>query len=183
VILTNGHDGTSAYVLEGGLWRLVCSNGMVVADAVLGKLRVRHTGNVGDVVSISHEIVEQFPKVLDSVERFQQLRLEPPEQKAFAAAALTLKYDEQSPVTPEQVLQPRRSEDREPTLWNTFNVVQESLVQGGDRYRTPAHAATAETPARRSRRMKTRPVQGIAENTKLNKALWTLAEEMHKLKG
>jgi hypothetical protein len=184
IVLTNSHDGASAYVLEAGLWRLVCLNGMVVSDALLGSLRVKHQGNVGDVISISHEIVEQFPKVLDSVERFQALRLEAPEQRAFAAAALTLRYDEgQAPVTPEQVIAPRRREDAEPTLWNTFNVVQEALVQGGDRYRTPDQPATAETAYRPARRMRTRPVQGIAENTKLNKALWTLAEEMHKLRG
>jgi hypothetical protein len=145
---------------------------------------VPHKGNVGDVISITHEIVEQFPKVLDSVERFQQLRLEAPEQKAFASAALSLKYDEgQAPVTAEQILTPRRPEDREPTLWNTFNVVQERLVNGGDRYRTEAQPATAETPYRPSRRMRTRPVQGIGENTRLNKALWTLAEEMRKLRS
>jgi hypothetical protein len=29
--------------------------------------------------------------------------------------------------------------------------------------------------------MHTRPVAGISENTRLNKALWTLTEEMRKL--
>jgi hypothetical protein len=84
-VVTNAHDTASAYILEGGLWRLACLNGMVAPDAVLASLRVRHTGNVGDVISITHEIVEQFPRVLDSVEKFQQLRLEAPEQRASTA--------------------------------------------------------------------------------------------------
>jgi hypothetical protein len=184
VVVTNAHDGASAYVLEGGLWRLICLNGMVVSDGTLANLRVTHKGNIGDVISITHDIVEQFPKVLDSVERFSALRLEAPEQKAFANAALSLRYDEgQAPITAEQVIAPRRREDVEPTLWNTFNVVQERLVNGGDRYRTEAQPATHEAAYRPARRMKTRAVQGIGENTRLNKALWTLAEEMHKLRG
>jgi hypothetical protein len=134
-------------VLEGGLWRLICSNGAVVSDAVLANLHVPHKGNIGDVISISHEIVEQFPKVLDSVEKFQALRLEAPEQKAFATAALSLRYDEgQAPITAEQLIAPRRREDTEPTLWNTFNTVQEKLVNGGDRYRTEAAPAPDTTP-------------------------------------
>jgi hypothetical protein len=183
VVITNAHDGASAYALDGGLFRLACLNGMMVSDAVLASMRVKHQGNIGDVISISHEIVEQFPRVLDSVERFQALRLEAPEQKAFATAALALRYDDAAPVTPEVVLQPRRRDDMDPTLWNTFNRVQEALVGGGDRYRTPAQPRTPETAYRPARRMRTRPVEGISENTRLNKALWTLAEEMRKLRS
>jgi hypothetical protein len=184
VVLTNAHDGASAYAFDAGLFRLACLNGMMVSEAMAASMRVKHQGNIGDVISISHEIVEQFPRVLDSVERFQALRLEAPEQKAFATAALALRYDEgAAPVTPEQVLVTRRRDDAEPTLWNTFNRVQEALTQGGDRYRTEAQHATAETPYRPARRMKTRGVEGISENTRLNKALWTLAEEMRKLRG
>jgi hypothetical protein len=182
VVLTNAHDGASAYAFDAGLFRLACLNGMMVSEAMAASMRVKHQGNIGDVISISHEIVEQFPRVLDSVERFQALRLAPPEQTAFATAALALRYDDAAPVTPAQVLVTRRREDAEPTLWNTFNRVQEALVNGGDRYRTMARR-TPEMAYVPARRMRTRPVEGISENTRLNKALWTLAEEMHKLRG
>ena len=184
VVLTNAHDGASAYALDAGLLRLACLNGMVVADRTLQSMRVKHQGNIGDVISITHEIVEQFPKVMDSVQGFQRLRLEAPEQRAFAAAALSLRYDAgETPITPEMALLTRRREDAEPTLWNTFNKVQENLTQGGLRYRTDAQPSTAERAYVPARRMRTRPVEGIGENTKLNKALWTLADEMAKLKS
>ena len=184
VVLTNAHDGASAYALDAGLLRLACLNGMVVSDRTLASMRVKHQGNIGDVISITHEIVEQFPKVIDAVEGFQALRLAPPEQQAFATAALSLRYDEgEAPITPAQVLAPRRTVDAAPTLWNTLNTVQESLINGGDRYRTLAQPATSERAYVPARRMRTRPVQGISENTRLNKALWTLAEEMQRLRG
>jgi len=62
-------------------------------------------------------------------------------------------------------------EDREPSLWNTFNVVQENLVRGG--------LATFNSSTRR--RGQTREVASIDGNTSLNRALWILAEEMRKL--
>lgn len=52
----------------------------------------------------------------------------------------------------------------------TFNVVQEHLARGGDRY-----LSRSETNG--LRRNRTRPVAGLAEGQKLNKALWALASE------
>lgn len=177
LVLTNAHDGASSYKLDAGLFRLVCTNGMVVSSGNLSQINVRHSGNPGDVISISHEIIEEFPKVLSTVNEWGQKLLPAPARDAFASAALVLKYgdEEPAPITPEVLLQPRRGEDREPTLWNTFNVVQEKLIGGGDRYRR----VNPETG--RSRRGRTRAVSGIAENTRLNKALWMLAEKMKEL--
>jgi len=172
LIMTNSHDGASQYVLDGGIWRQVCLNGMCVCDSVINSIRTRHTGNADAVIEASFEVVEQMPKAIDSVESFQRLQLTAPEQTAFANAALQLRYDDQAPVTPAQVATPRRYEDREQNLWSTFNVVQENLTQGGLRGRSAS-----------GRRQRTRAVEGISENTKLNKALWALAEEMKRLKA
>lgn len=172
LVLTNSHDGASAYKLDAGLFRLVCLNGMVVCDANIGQINVRHTGNSDSIIDASYSIVEEFPKVLESVEQFSQLQISASQQQAYATAALALRYDEnESPITAAQVVNPRRSADADRTLWNTFNTVQENLITGGLRGRN------AET----DRRMRTRGVTGISENTRLNKALWTLTEEMRKL--
>lgn len=172
-VLVNSHDGESSYTLMGGLLRSICTNGLVIGDHLIEPVKVRHTGRTDDVLDATFEVIEQFPKVLDSVQSFQRLQLAAPEQRAFATAALALKYDEgQAPITAEQLVRPQRSQDAEPTLWNTFNVAQERLLNGGDRYRTSD-----------GRRQRTRGVKGIAENTRLNKALWTLAEELRKLKA
>lgn len=172
LVLTNSHDGASAYKLDAGLFRLVCTNGMVVSAGNISQMNVRHSGSADGIIDASYELIEEFPKVLESVERFAALRLSAPQQEAFANAALTLRYDQnEAPVTAAQIVRPRRSDDVGPTMWNTFNTVQENIMNGGLRGRNP------ET----HRRLRTRAVTGISENTRLNKALWTLTEEMHKL--
>lgn len=174
VILTNAHDGASVYELSGGMLRAICTNGLMTDDGTVGAIKVRHTGNPGKIIDASFEVIDAMPRALEAAESFRQLQLAPPEQAAFATAAIALRYDEgEAPVTPAQVITPRRYQDRATDLWTSFNVVQENLVQGGLRGRNP------ET----LRRARTRAVTGIAENTKLNKALWTLAEEMKKLKS
>jgi hypothetical protein len=172
LVLTNSHDGTSAYKLDAGLFRLVCTNGMVVAAGDISQINVRHSGGADGIIDATYQIVEDFPKVLGSVERFDQLRLTHPQQEAFAEAALSLRYDEgQSPVTPLQIIRPRRNADTSPTLWNTLNVVQEHLLNGGVRGVNPTT----------QRRVRTRAIASITENIRLNKALWTLAERMRDL--
>jgi len=172
LMLTNSHDGASAYKLDAALFREICKNGMVVSDSTVSEMKVRHSGSVDGIIEGTYSVVAEFPKVLESVEQFAQLRLNEGQRTAFATAALQLRYDEgAAPITPAQVLRTRRSEDQNPSLWNTFNAAQENLVTGGLRgQNTETH-----------RRLKTRPVSGISENTRLNKALWTLTEEMRKL--
>jgi hypothetical protein len=91
--------------------------------------------------------------------------LDAAEQGAFATAALSLKYEPDpvrpAPVTASQLLEVRRSADGGADLWSTFNRVQEALVTGGLRGRRADGGP-----------MRTRPVQGIDANLKLNRALW-----------
>ena len=171
IILTNSHDGASAYKIDAGLMRLVCMNGLTVAAGEHNAMKVRHSGSADGIIEASYEVVEQFPKVLESAEQFSQLQLTAPQQKVFAEAAIALRYDENAPIVPEQVIRPRRMADSAPSLWNTFNTVQEHLTQGGITGRNP------QTFERR----KIRPVSGISENTRLNQALWTLTERMAEL--
>ena len=62
------------------------------------------------------------------------------------------------------------------SLWTTFNVIQENVIRGG----LHGRKRNAEGHIRRSQ---TRAINGIDQNVTLNRALWTLAEGMQKLKG
>ena len=87
---------------------------------------------------------------------------------------MTVKYGEDAPIEAGQALTVRRQEDRDPTLWNTLNRVQESLIRGGDRYRRETNNGI--------QRRRTQPVNSVDGQTNVNRALWQLAEEMRKIK-
>src|SRR5882762_7334975 len=79
-VLINSHDGTSAYKLMCGIFRFVCSNGMVVADSLLESINIRHTGNViEEVVAGSNRILENGPRVMDTVQAWKGIQLSQPE--------------------------------------------------------------------------------------------------------
>lgn len=175
IILLNSHDGTSSYQMLSGMFRFVCTNGLVCGDT-LSDIRIRHKGDIVDnVIEGAFRVLDDFEQIGGQMADMKSLTLNNGEQSAFARAALALKYDIElapAPVTESQVLRPRRMEDGANDLWTTFNRVQENIVKGGLRGRN----ATGQV-------RNTREVKGIDQNIKLNRALWVLAEEMRKIKG
>lgn len=181
IVLLNSHDGTSSYRLMAGVFRLICGNGMVVAQNLIDDIRIPHKGNIeGQVIEGCISILDRLPEVSESVNEMAALRLTEGERQAFARAALVARYDDPekpAPVKAEQILTLRRHEDAAPTMWNTLNAVQENLVRGGLGY--VQRNETGRLVARR----RTREIGGIDQNTNINRALWALAEEMKKLKA
>ncbi|MES2568663.1 MAG: DUF932 domain-containing protein [Verrucomicrobiota bacterium] len=180
IVLVNSHDGTSSYQLMAGIFRLVCSNGMVVGEGNIDEVRVKHTGDViPSVIDGCIEILGRLPEVSEQVREWSDLRLTSGEQGAFARAALALKYDEDepAPIAAEKLLTVKRREDEAPTLWNTLNTVQENTIRGGIGY------TLRDEQGRRKQIRRTREVKGIEQNVKLNRGLWVLAQEMERLKS
>lgn len=169
--LTNSHNGTSGFLLDPALHRLVCSNGLICAEHQ-GTLRFRHTGKddlIGRVLEGAYEIVEDFPRIADKVEAWSSIDLSLEQRLAFAKAALPLRFDEGTEVRPEQLLAPHRYADGKPDAFSTFNVVQENLIRGG-----------IYTGRKNGRRQTTRKVTSVDRDLKLNRALWILADELVK---
>lgn len=171
-VLVNSHDGTSQYELSLGAFRLACLNGMMVSEHVSDIVCVRHTGRIIDsVIQATNDILLSAPKVIEAIKTWKTIDLKPSEARILAEEAHSLRFDADA-VAPEptRLLQIRRSSDNGTDLWSTFNRIQENTVRGGLKVYS------------NNRRSRTRSVTGIAENTKLNRALWSLAEKMAELK-
>lgn len=174
IIMLNSHDGTSSYQMLAGCWRFVCANGLLVGDT-MADIRIPHKGDVrGRVIEGAFTVLDHFERVTDSIDTMKALTLSEGEQRAFAAAALELRYDEgKAPIEAHRLLEPQRRADTSADLWSVFNRVQENTVRGGQQ----------TWNRRRQRQETTRAISGIDQSTKLNRALWVLADEMRKLRA
>jgi hypothetical protein len=175
IILLNSHDGTSSYQMLAGMFRFVCQNGLVCGDTV-ADVRVPHKGDVAaQVIEGAYEVLHGFEQAQQSREAMRAVTLVGGEAEVFARAALALKYDDPerpAPITERQVLAARRVDDNRVDLWSVFNRIQENLIRGGLVGR-----------GNRGRRQRTRPVQSIDQDLRLNRALWLLADGLHQLKA
>lgn len=183
--LVNSHDGTSRYEVSLGAYRLACSNGAMVSEGLAEIIKIRHTGNIiQNVVDATAGLIEQAPKVIEAITSWKRITLNTDESLAFARAAHVLRFEDATNVPePAQLLQVNRLEDRDNDLWTVFNRVQENTVRGGLRHEIAGREDAETGRWIPSRRQRTREVKGITQNLQLNRALWTLAEELAKLKG
>lgn len=176
IVLVNSHDGSTSYQLRAGVYRLVCSNGLIVGDDCFSR-RIKHHGNVVEkVVEAANDLIEISPISVTKAKEWSEIPLQLEHKIAFAEAAATLKWNPQeidekpfSQIS-KGLLTPKRYDDHKNDLWTTFNVIQENMIQGGVRYRTDAGS-----------RQRTREVGSVSENVRLNTSLWMLTEKMAEL--
>jgi hypothetical protein len=176
-VLVNSHDGTSAYNLSMGMFRLACLNGLMVSEGLVASVHVRHVGNIIEqIVQRSTELLQNAPVIAETVKQWKTIDLSKPEQHILAEEAHGLRFDGESnlagAISPDKLLTARRYDDNGSDLWSTFNRIQENTIKGGLRG-FDAH----------SNRVRSREVKGIDQNVRLNRALWSLAEKMAQLKA
>lgn len=180
VVMVNSHDGSTSYQMFSGVFRFVCTNGMVAGDK-FNEVRVQHKGDIlGEVVDAATKITQSFRPMLEAVKEWKTIDLKPAEQEILAEGAAALRFDlaegAKAPVDPRQFLRLRRYSDAGSDLWSTFNRVQENTIRGG----LPGRTLDANN---RPRRITTRPIGGIDQNIGLNRALWMITERMAELKA
>jgi hypothetical protein len=180
IMLVNSHVGSAAFELSLALYEKVCANGLMVAQGGIERRKIRHVGfTEAAVAEAIEEVVPFIPRVLEGVERFKAIELEERERRAFATAAIELRWDEESGIymRPEEALMVRRTEQRGPDLYTVMNVVQENLVRGGGQYQK-----VTEDGRRSGKPRRARPIAGLDANIGINRALWRLTEEMARIK-
>ncbi len=177
VAMINSHNGTSSYKLMAGIFRLVCTNGLMVGTQV-SEICVRHTGHAAkEVIAASLRLAGETPRLLHDIQRMQSVLVSYKDQldMAYEAARLRLGEEFGKVIAPEHLLRPRRHDDigytagGPATLWQAFNRIQENVIKGGVPLR-PQFSENGLRPARR----RLRAVNGIDTNTRLNRALWDL---------
>ena len=162
MLLMNAHNGLGSYDLMGGIFRMVCSNGMVISERDFGKIHIRHIGfESKQVVEASRALILNSSKVADKINSWQEIELTSRAQKDFFADAAKIRFENPDDGIIQNMSTVRREADRGNDLWRTFNVAQENLLRGGFRNGS-------------TNRM-VRPISNIQKDVKFNSELWDLA--------
>lgn len=174
IVFTNAHDLSALFALDAGIFKFICSNGLVVQSSSFGSIHIRHVGKVvEEVLKASKDIAAAIPTVMKQIKQWQSIQLTPAQRETFAMAALVQRYgvDDNhnmlAPVKPDTLLVPRRPEDQGNNLWTVMNVVQENMIKG--------ELAGRSTTGRR---VQTRAVKSVNTELQVNRNLWSLAETM-----
>jgi len=170
ILLTNSHDGKNAFTFTAGLFRLVCSNGLVIADKKFNDVKMRHMGYTFEDLQVQiKEMVEQLPLTVESMNIMKSIELDKKQMRSLAKKALTTRFTEdQLKVTKidlDEIINPIRDEDKGNDLWSVFNVIQEKIIEGDFSYMSGA------------RIRKARQVKNFKQDMDINKKLFAMTEE------
>lgn len=177
IVLLNSHDGSTSFRLASGVMRFICMNGLISMDRGGKDIRVDHRGEViDDIIDAAFTVVENTHEIAHIIPAMKALPLRESEREVFATIARDTRWDEEeAPITPEQLLVPRRSNDTGTDLWTTYNVIQENIIRGGI-------GGQIRTERGSFRRTTTREVVGIDQNVNVNRALWNMASRVMEMK-
>ena len=164
ILVINANDGTSSLRMEAGLFRMVCSNGLIVKSQDVGSARIRHMDVTAErVLEEANRVISGAQEAARRIELFKSRVLNSTEQTQFSVLASALWGGR---VMPHSLLEARREEDKGDDLWRVFNRLQENLIKGGVVGRSPNGRAT-----------RTHGIRAMDNTVKVNMKLWELAEE------
>lgn len=173
IILQNSHDGFSSFKFMMGLYRCICSNGLVVCDAEFSSFSIRHINySFEELRGIVAKVIDAVPGIIGKMNAMNQVYLNSDQMHRLAIAAYKIRkgvaLDEHIKISEDtigELLTPVRKEDYGNSLWNVFNVLQEKMIKGG-------FSATGKNGHAR----KQRPITSIKKDTEFNQRLWAIAE-------
>lgn len=177
-VLLNSHDGSTAFQLGFGVYRMACANGLVVCTASLGSIRLVHSGlNLDAVFRAAATLTDRAPEVAATVERWSNVTLDDEQQLSLARRAVTARWPNATFVDMDRMLRPQRVEDRGSDLWTSFNRIQERVLRGGMDV-TLARDVVQEdgTTARVTSTRRATAIRGALKQLRLNESLFQIAE-------
>jgi hypothetical protein len=158
ILLTNSHDGKAAFNFRVGIFRLVCSNGLVVSDADFNNVSIRHMNYTFESLQAKvNEVIEKLPGLVQKINLFKSTKLTDDQMTEFANKAAQLRT--KARVNALELLEATRNEDQGNDLWAVFNRVQEKIIGGSFR----------------SGKRKSRSVTSFQKDIELNEQLFELA--------
>lgn len=172
IILTNSHDGFNSFKFMVGLFRLVCSNGLVMCSDEMVNMSIRHINYDFETLRlVVTNAIEQVPYIVNTMNTMKSTKLSETEKKELATAVVKIRKDVEDnekfnidEATIMDILEPVRDEDKSDDLWTVFNICQEKMIKGG-------YQATGKNNKAR----KQRKITSIKKDVEYNQRLWEIA--------
>jgi len=174
IILTSSHDTTACVELKLGVFRLICQNGIILADSLMQAHKIKHIGFCEtDVSKAIEETVSYLPLLNEKINTYKNIQLEPAEELAFARAAAEIRFDTETlDVNYSSMLEVRREGDRGKDLWKCFNKIEESCLRGGVKGKNRFT----------QRNFTSKAIQSIDSKLNIGEKLFGLADKIANLK-
>lgn len=170
IMIQNNHRGWGKFKFEIGIFRLVCTNGLVIKSQDYGTFEMRHLGySFEELKELVEKAIDILPDVVQKINTLSSREMTEKEMRIFAEKAIQARFGEEKLVDAteiQQVLTATRDADQGNNLWVVMNRVQEHLIRGG-----------FTTVGADKKERKVRKISNMLKDVELNQKLWELTTE------
>lgn len=187
IIFYNSHDGKSSMKLFAGVYRFICSNGIIAGDGFDQKM-VHYKSNLDSFEDLLKYTANKLHDISTATTMMKNITPHPIQAETFARKALETRYD-YNPGSFEglltnravrfdnrsirQALTPEREQDTPNNAWTIFNRVQESVIRG----KFDVLGARKRNGRKFVGYKESKALTSIKQNVSVNRQLWDIAQE------
>jgi hypothetical protein len=135
--IVNSHDWSSRFKVMVGMFRLICSNGMMISSGVVQGFNIRHDHITEDIEIVMARFSSNATKILEMARNWDNIQLDEYAIQQFSLQAAKIRFGEDSDNLESKARAlntARRSQDAGNTLWRIFNRIQENSIKGGVKF-------------------------------------------------
>jgi len=172
ILMTNSHDGKNCFQFTAGLFRMICENGLVIADTEFEDIKMRHMGyTFEDLQGLIKDMVKKLPLTVDSMNKMKAVELEEEQMFNLAKDLLNIRVEGTdntfNDIAVTNVLESQRKKDEGNGLWEVFNRVQENIMDGNFYYNTKS-----------GKQRQARIIKNFKQDMDINKKMFSKALEL-----
>ena len=183
ILLTNSHDGKNSFKFQAGLFRMICENGLVVADESFEDYSIRHMGyDFESLQSLITDMVSNLDLTVESMNKMKQIELDEEQQLELAKKLLDIRLEgtgnAYNDYQPKSINYSQRKEDTGVDLWSVFNRQQENIIEGNFQYFNEEKYGKYENVNIEFASRQARPIKNFKQDMDVNKKMFAAALEL-----
>ena len=187
IIFYNSHDGKSSMKLFAGVYRFICSNGIIAGDGFDQRM-VHYKSNLDSFEDLLKYTANSLEGITQLTNSMKNITPDQDQSHEFAKRAISTRYEYYDDLIGDgidlgggkfnarsirQVLIPTREEDVADNAWTIFNRVQESVIRGGFDYLGERRRHGRKYIGYKE----AKAISSIKQNVTINRKLWDIAQE------
>ncbi len=171
ILHINSHNRSSRARFAMGAFRMICENGLVIADTKFSDISKIHMHiDEKSFFNVIEEAVKQFGEVAKTIAEYEKIKLTSDQKRAFANKVIETVWGK-GHYQAADLLKPLRKEDESNDLFTVYNVIQEKVTKGGIEYKT-----------QKGKKRHTSGIKSIDWQVKYNTMMWQLMENYRQKK-
>jgi len=182
VLLTNSHDGKNSFKFQAGLFRMICENGLVIADETFEDYSIRHMGYDFDALQgVIKDMISNLDLTVESMNKMKKIELDEFQQLELAKKLLDIRLEGTGNRHELQAIKDinisQREEDNGSDLWSVFNRQQENIIEGNFKYYNEKRYSNM-VPNLHFVARQARPIKNFKQDMAVNKKMFAAALEL-----